>query len=237
MGILDEVTQMKHQGMSDEDIISGLRERGYSPKQINEGLNQAQIKDAVYNENQPGEENMNEQGGSAPAPSSKNIYTPQTKEIPEQEAYSPQQYQEQKSYPQQGYPQQDYYQSEGYDYNQGQTYQGSYNTDNIIEIAEQVFSEKIKKLQKKQSELNEFKTLSQGKIENALERIKRIETIMDKLQAAILEKIGSYGSTLQSIKKEMSMMQDSFRKVASSKKSNASATHPKKTHKKTSKKK
>ena len=36
---------------------------------------------------------------------------------------------------------------------------------------------------------------------------------MDKLQLAILNKIGSYGKTLESIKKEMSMMQDSFGKA------------------------
>jgi len=33
---------------------------------------------------------------------------------------------------------------------------------------------------------------------------------------AILQKVGSYGNTLQSIRKEMSMMQDSFGKMASS---------------------
>ena len=44
--------------------------------------------------------------------------------------------------------------------------------------------------------------------------MKRIESIIDKLQSSILEKVGSYGSNLDSIKKEMSMMQDSFGRIA-----------------------
>jgi hypothetical protein len=55
----------------------------------------------------------------------------------------------------------------------------------------------------------------QTKMENLSERVKKIENIIDKLQIAILEKIGSYGGNLESIKKEMSMMQDSFSKVIS----------------------
>ena len=35
------------------------------------------------------------------------------------------------------------------------------------------------------------------------------------MQIAILEKVGSYGQNLDSIKKEMSMMQDSFTKMVS----------------------
>ena len=45
---------------------------------------------------------------------------------------------------------------------------------------------------------------------------KRIENIIDKLQISILEKVGSYGKNLENTKKEMSMMQDSFRKVMNS---------------------
>ena len=36
---------------------------------------------------------------------------------------------------------------------------------------------------------------------------------MDKLQLAILDKVGSYGKNLDIVKKEMQMMQDSFGKV------------------------
>ena len=105
----------------------------------------------------------------------------------------------------------EYYPQEGY----GEEY-GSYSgggTDTMMEIAEQVFSEKIRKIQKQLEDLNEFKTLAETKLNNATTRLKRIEETMDKLQMAILEKVGSYGRSLDSIKKEMSMMQDSFSKT------------------------
>jgi len=83
----------------------------------------------------------------------------------------------------------------------------------MIEIAEQVFAEKMRKIQRQLEDLNEFKTLTETKLNNATSRLKRIEQVMDKLQMAILEKVGSYGRGLDSIKKEMSMMQDSFSKT------------------------
>src|SRR4030042_486210 len=90
---------------------------------------------------------------------------------------------------------------------------GAYDTDTVIEIAEQVFSESIKKEQKQIESLNEFATLIETKISNDHERIKRLEEIIDKLQAAILEKIGSYSKNIESIKNEMGMMQESFEKM------------------------
>ena len=83
----------------------------------------------------------------------------------------------------------------------------------MIEIAEQVFAEKMRKMQKQLEDLNEFKTLAETKLTNTTNRLKRIESTIDKLQIAILEKVGSYGRGLDSIKKEMSMMQDSFSKT------------------------
>ena len=83
----------------------------------------------------------------------------------------------------------------------------------MIEIAEQVFAEKIRKIQKQLEDLNEFKTLADTKLTHATNRLRRIEETIDKLQMAILEKVGSYGRGLDSIKKEMSMMQDSFSKT------------------------
>jgi DNA-binding transcriptional MerR regulator len=190
MGILEQITQMKNQGTSDAEIINALKEQGFPPKQINDAMNQMQIKNAVSSENmdeiQPPTLDEEEYSGN---------YTPSTQDI-SQEGYA---------------PQDEYYpQEEGYDNYAPQVGGG---TDMMIEVAEQVFSEKVKKIQDKIDELNEFKTLGEAKINNLSDRIKRIETIIDKLQMSILEKIGSYGNNIESIKKEMQMMQDSFSKV------------------------
>jgi len=194
MGILEEIMQMKNQGIANEEIVNSLQEQGVSPKEINDALSQAQIKSAVYDTGTPSEQDyLNQQQGN---------YAPQTQEIQEQETYAPSP--EQYSQPQEGYQQEeynDYAPSEGIDSN------------TIIEIAEQVFSEKIKKIQKQVEDISEFKTLAQTKIDNTSERLKRIETTIDKLQITILEKVGSYGKNLENIKKEMSMMQNSFGKM------------------------
>ena len=47
MGVLDEVIQMKSQGMDEEEIINELSDKGISPMEIDDALNQSQIKDAI----------------------------------------------------------------------------------------------------------------------------------------------------------------------------------------------
>ncbi|MCK5044000.1 hypothetical protein KAR52_03305 [Candidatus Pacearchaeota archaeon] len=222
MGILEKITQMKKQGVGDEEIVGTLQQGGISPKEINEALSQSQIKSAVGGpqKTEEMESSIMEQTPPSPQPTQEG-YAPKTQEISEQEMYAPQS----------EYAQQEYYPEEGYeDYSQEGT-----NTDTMIEIAEQVFSEKMKKITKQLADLNEFKTLAQVKIENSVERLKRIETIIDKLQISIIEKVGSYGQNLNSIKKEMSMMQDSFGKVVNQavrKNHIVHQTHPKKISKK-----
>ena len=179
-------------------------------------MNHAQIKNAVADVS----------GEDMPLPPSPQGYQNQ------QEAYAPQDYGQQQGYDQnqgqdQGYGQeqqqqgyapqtQEYYQQQqGYPqgYDNGQYQQQQINTDTIVDIAEQVFSEKINDSRKKIESFDEFKSMTQSRIEQMNDRLKRIEATMDKLQSAILEKIGAYGGNLESIKKEMSMMQDSFSKT------------------------
>lgn len=189
MGILDQVMQMKGQGFSEEQIISSLQEQGVSPKQINDALNQYSVKSAVIGNNQQQtpqpEEDYDQQEMDYDYGPEQNI---------NEEAYE--------NYPPQGYPPQEY----------GEYMQND-PSDTMIEIAEQVFSEKNKKIKNKLDDLIEFKSLTQIKVDHALERIKRMETVIDKLQIAILDKVGSYGKTLESMKKEMGMMQETFGKA------------------------
>jgi len=205
MGVLDQITQMKKQGIREEDIINDLQQQGIPPQKINDALNQSQIKNAVSNENNTEEYQPSMDNPEIPPPSpmeESQGYYQQTQDISSEQNYAPQQgdqaYQSQ-------YPQE--YQG---GYQEDTT--GSYS-DTVIEVSEQVFSEKIKKVQKQIDELNEFKTLSETKIKNNEKSLKRIESILDKLQIAILGKIGSYGKNLEGIRKEMSMMQDSFGKI------------------------
>jgi hypothetical protein len=197
MTALEQIMQLKGQGMPDDQIISTLQQQGITPNEINTALSQAEIKNAV----------TAEQGAPAQMPTTQEI------PAPTQDQYAQAPAQEQYAQPEQvPAGQEEYYPQEGYD----QSYApqgGGFDSNTIMEIAEQVFSEKTKKIEKQLSELSEFKTMTQTKIENIDERLKKIESMIDKLQITILEKIGSYGQNLGEIKKEMGMMQDSFGKM------------------------
>jgi len=240
MGALDQVTNLKNQGFSNQEIINNLQEQGISPKEITDALNQAKIKSAVSGngkrmasmqpsilragEGDESEPNMlPTEGGISdedlvpPTPGGplhptreidgQDMYEPQPSL---EQQYSPSPYQATQEYaPEESYPAPEYQ----YQYAPQDIVAGISDTDTMIEIAEQVFSEKVKQIQKKIDELNEFKTISQIKLDNASEKLKRIEAIIDDLQTSILEKVGSYGEGLESVKREMNMIEDSFSKV------------------------
>jgi hypothetical protein len=243
MGILDQVAEMRNQGLSEAEMSARLQEQGFTPKSINDAFNQEKIRSAVSAEDM-GMQNPSSPGsfykpitqeqqysgqvpglpGDMPDPNQSAYQDPSQQNPYQQDPYSQEQYPPQDPYSQGQYPQnyQDpYYQDP---YSQGQEeyyadpsqqqyagYQG--NTDTMIEISEQIFAEKIKKIQKQVEQIAEFAALAQTKISNNNERIKRMESIIDKLQISILDKIGNYGKDISAIKKEMEMIEDSFTKV------------------------
>ena len=234
MGILEEINRMKNQGLSKDQMITELQEQGISPKAINDAFDQTKIKEAISNPPVQGESSINN-SQQPPAPQAQPQTYAQTQEAKQTYYNPPQEPQQQEQYssssapepyppqPEQEPPQEDYYapeqgyyapEDQGYDYGEN----SGLDTDTIIEIAGQVFSEKIKKIENQVSDFNEFKTLSETKIQIISERLKRIENTIDKLQSSILEKIGSYGSGLESIKKEMNMIENSLSKSSLKKK-------------------
>lgn len=233
MGILDQITNMKRQGVSNEQIINELAQQGVSPNEILNALKQAEIKNAVT----AGYEGEDMQPSIMPMGEAPQA---QPRNYQQEEVYQPQQPPQQQEYVQETYaPQQaqepQYYSNEPQYYSPesaGYAPQSGSNTDMMMEIADQVFSEKIKKINKVVEATSEAAILLQNKFENLSERIKKMENIIDKLQIAIIEKVGSYGSTLGEVKKEMSMMQDSFSKMISSPKHREEPEHKKVSKKK-----
>ncbi len=232
MGVLDQVMDLRNRGASDQEIIRMLQEQGVSPAEISEAFGRAQIKNAVSSmgveqgmehsilssEEEP--ERLPLEGLEGGTLSDVDLTPPTpggfipmprslTKEIPgEAGMYEPQ---ENGAY----YPQQQYQQYQGYIPQEGYQYPaaGILDTDTMIEVSEQVFMEKNKPLQKKLDEMSEFRALAQTKLDHISERLRKIEAIIDRLQASILEKVGGYGHGLENVRKEMSMMQDSFGKM------------------------
>ena len=198
MGVLDQVIQLKNQGANDDQIAQMLTSQGIPPKQIYDALNQSQIKNAINKDMEEGMQPSITEQGVIPLTQMEQGYG-QT--YPQEQTYDQSQTQNYAPQYQEMSPQ------AGYDPNSG----GDSNL--MIELAEQVFSEKIKKVQKQMDEINELKTIMQVKVDNMEQSVKRIENTLDKLQLAILDKVGSYGQNLESIKKEMNMMQETFSKT------------------------
>jgi hypothetical protein len=209
MGILEQTIKMKQEGISEEEIVDELSRQGASPREINDALKQAQIKSAISN--QGNEESQSSISEEVPSPNE--VYQPRAYGNQQEKEYAPQQ-EEYAPMPQETYSpiqEQQYYQPGGYE----QYSPAGIDTDTIMEIADQIFSDKIKDIKKLLDATSEAAIILQTKMENVSERVKKIETTIDKLQIAILEKVGSYGRNLEGIKKEMSMMQDSFSKMIS----------------------
>ena len=214
MGTLEDVTQLRQQGMTDDQIAGQLQQQGVPPKQVQDAIGQSNIKNAVSgspeaaggNQMQPSITEGTatpEQPAAQPAAAAAPAHSPSTQEMGAQQT----------QYGEEFYPQEGYYDDHGGG--------GGYDSQTFVEIAEQAFAEKIKPTENKLSKLNEFMTLSKTQIEGMNERLQRMEKHFDKLQLEILEKIGSYGRNIAGIKDEMSMMRNSFSKVVKHK----TATH------------
>lgn len=272
MGVMDQVNDMQRRGVSERQIIDKLQEQGISPKEVQDAMSRAQIKNAVSEDGNQGQN----QGASigqgqtgqvgqgsrkgyydddldVPSPGKRakiSNFSSQTQEMGQGQSTQRQQPQteDQDTYTpfqanygnysndQQGA--QEYGYDYGDAYNQNQPGYGYTDTDTMIEISEQVFAEKIKSHLKKIEDAIEFKNIAESKIENISTRLERIEGQIDKLQAAILEKVGGYGRGLENVKKEMKMVEDSFAKMARGLegKTKKTTTRKTKSKKKTSKK-
>ncbi len=218
MTTLEKIQEFKKNRVPEAEIVTKLKEDGISLLDISNAMNQSKIKEAVTGEMETSTEGM--------VPSIMGERPPETEKAPQGEegAYTPSPspvredtYQDYSAQENQGMGQQGEIQEEYYENESPQEYgpQGGYgmSSETMIEVAEQVFFEKIKKIEEKVSVLREFKSLSEPLIESMDERLKRIEKNFDKMQIAILDRVGSFGKNIDSLRKEVEMVEDSFGKV------------------------
>jgi hypothetical protein len=196
MGVLDKVTKMRQEGMSDPMIVQTLRKDKVPPKDIQDAFSQSTIKSAI--------------GAST---EENNSYTASEQTLPyENENYQNQQYPNQDSggyfptYQDNQQPEQAY---QNYQEYQPQ----SMDAGTINDIAEQVVIERVEELKKKMYEFNRFKEEAEAEIQRTNKRLDNLENNFNSLQAAILKKIGDYGDDLKDISKEIHATQESFSKI------------------------
>ncbi|MFH1501170.1 MAG: hypothetical protein ABIE22_04470 [archaeon] len=243
MGALEQVQQMQSQGYADQDIMNYLQEQGVSPREISDAISQSQIKAAVSSDEavqdsvmqnmqqptNPGVQDYSSGDPQAMQPSMMGQQAPNQFPTPGQDQYAQQPTPGQDQYPQQpnsqnqyqeaypptpqAYPQDQY---GGYDQYQYQQYSGGGpDTETVTEISEQVVAEKISEIKKAIGNIADFKAISETKLRDMDSRVKRIEKIIDNLQDSIIDKIGTFGKAVDSLRSEMDATQESFSKVVS----------------------
>lgn len=196
MGLLEEIQRMRQAGMQDSEIILKLQEQKVPYRAISEAMSQSKIKQAVEAQEEP----------LPPMPSDM-----QAQQQNYQQA-QPEISQEYSEYPQQEMPpQQSEYEQQNYEYAPG-----SISSDTIMEISEQVVSEKLSDVRKKLENMSLFKTELETKTEAIEDRLKRIEKIIDALQASVLRKVGDYVTNVEDIKKELIESQKTLAKAIGS---------------------
>ena len=201
MAILDEVKQMQQQGQSADQIMQALQARGISKQEINDALSQTQIQQAV-----DGTADSQTQGSLTQETSDQNYGGMEPSMMQDQQAQAPEQAIRGQNDPYQNYSQAGYNPNQSY-----QSYDQGYNSDSIADIAEQAVEEKLSSIREVLDETLDFKSTAEAKLTNLQERLKRLEEIIDKLQLAVLQKIGDYVTNTQDIKKELYETQKSFK--------------------------
>lgn len=200
MALVNQVLELQQQGLSESEIIQKLIEQGNNPLEINQAIEQSKIKAAVAQSNSEMPESI--EGG---------VQGMQQSVMEEGQMPAPQQQFQEYLAPEQ--PQQQYAE---YPYPQPQEQYSSYqpaSTENLTEITEQIIEEKINEIRKKLADISNYKLITDRKIKNIDERLKKIESYIEELQMKILGKISSSAESIQDVKKEMELMQDSFSKV------------------------
>lgn len=219
MALLERISSMKQQGISDSQIQNTLVNEGVSPREIVEAVSQYKIKNAVASEGglQPSimpESNQQQYMSvpeSSPSPTMQQ-YTqqPQAQQPAYQQEYAQQQVQ------QQAYDPQQYAQQQGYD-QQAYAQQGYapqvLDIETVRDISKQQVEESLRRLKEEISSLSKLKSEIKFEIQDIENRLKKVEEVMHEMQSAVIRKMGEYGESIQGISKEIRATQESFAKV------------------------
>lgn len=214
MDILEEIIKLQGEGLSDEEIYQRLRNEGVSPKQIYDATNQAKIKTAITAENgfhNQRTESIATQDNARSSPEVNEGYSPNEYVPPQGEAQQPENYMADQS---QSY-QDNYYAPAPQTYSNQDYYapQGSVDTEIVSEITEQIISEKVGELKKEIGDFASFRNRTQDKVSDIDERLKRIENTIDRIQQAIIEKVGEFGDSTMMIHRDLDNLHGTVSKL------------------------
>lgn len=217
MALLERISSMKQQGITDSQIQNTLTNEGVSPREIVEAISQYKIKNAVASEGglQPSimPESNQQQYMSVPESSAPSPTMQQYSQQPQAQPVYQQQYEQA---PQQAYDQQQYAPQQGYDpqaYAQQAYMPQVLDIETVRDISKQQVEESLKRLKEEISSLSKLKSEIKFEIQDIENRLKKVEDVMHEIQSAVIRKMGEYGESIQGISKEIRATQESFAKV------------------------
>ncbi|RME54181.1 hypothetical protein D6777_04615 [Candidatus Woesearchaeota archaeon] len=226
-----------NQGKSNEEIIQTLQSQGYMLQQINEAINQANIKKEVQNAPQGG--NMaNEQYQPSEEMQISEIEKEPEIPVPNPNQETPAQ---QATIPEPAAPATTSYMPSANEMAMAAQQQpvmpsSSFNYDDIQSIVEEIIDEKWRELMASVGDITTWKAQMADETEAIKQEILRIQNRFDNLQAAVLGKVDEYSKGITEIGSEMKALEKVFEKILEPLSSNikelASITEKLREHKK-----
>ena len=209
---IKEIVTLARQGYNDSTIIRELREKGYTPRQINDAFNQAKIKAAAGDEEgeqmEPsimttgtptGEEEEIEEEMMAPAPAPG---APAAAPVAADAGLGV------------GEPTME--EGEGFSYPQAvqyPTYESRPSTEVIEEIAEEIINEKWRDFKVKAGDFGMLRKFFEQKLKSLSLRTKKMETSVDKINDSVMENIREYNVELKNLRAQVHALEMAFSKI------------------------
>jgi uncharacterized protein YukE len=195
---LDSFLELEKEGKTNPEIVMELQNRGFSPQEVNDAVNQSKIKKAVTSP-----EGMQPSIMEEPEQVQPPVPTPTKKKKMPFSMTAPAQAPEYQ------------YQQQSYEYGSAQQpIQGAgADIETIEEISEEIVNEKMTELRDELENIKDFKQSVQSKIDDMDDRLKRIELNIDRLQASMIGKVQEYGQSIKDLGSEMRAVEGAFSNV------------------------
>ncbi len=194
---LDSFLELEKEGKTNPEIVMELQNKGFSPQEVNDAVNQSKIKKAVTSPEgmQPSIMEEPEQVQPPVPTPTKKKKMPFSMTAPAQAEYQ--------------YPQQTYEYGSAQQPMQGP----SADIETIEEISEEIVNEKMTELRDELENIKDFKQSVQSKIDDMDDRLRRIELNIDRLQASMIGKVQEYGQNIKDLGSEMRAVEGAFSNV------------------------
>jgi len=187
---INEVLQLRAQGLTNAQIIDFLQREGYNSDQIFDALSQADVKSSL--QQSPPLENFNVQNPMA--------------------AEQPQVFQQRIQQSQQQNQQEEEYGYGGFSQYAQPTILDS-ETEKIEQIAEAIIDEKWNDLVESINKVIDWKNKMEARIVKIEQQLNDLKQMYSELQKGILEKVGEYDQHILDVGTEIKAMEEVFKKI------------------------